>query len=105
MTYNKLIPTVQAAMPILISQMNDVYPGFLDDASYKLYPKESKGILGLNIKSEKFSPTLFWIDENLDVRPYYDTLLFGEEKWKIDRAIQKRLPLILRAIHTRPANP
>ena len=63
--------SLQLLMPAIIAQLEMTYPDIFSDTNYNLHDHGAKGLIGLNIHSDKYPSTLFWIDERLDVQPSF----------------------------------
>ena len=67
---NRAFVSLQLVMPVIIANLEMSYPNEFNDVNYTLYD-HGKGLVGLNIHSEKYPSTLFWIDERFNVQPSF----------------------------------
>ena len=90
----KVFVSLQSLMPTIIAHLEMAYPTLFDDATYSLH-EQGKGLIGLNLHSDKYPSTLFWIDERLDVRPAYRSR-YTEEQRQLDSKLKTNISELLK---------
>jgi hypothetical protein len=95
---NKHFIYLQSVMPTLITTLEKSFPDRLNNVNYNLHDHGSKGLVGLNIHSDKYPSSLFWIDERLDVRPSFGSLESGNDQYLFNTQLKKLLTYMLKAI-------
>ena len=87
---------LQSVMPTLITKLEKSFPDRLNNVNYNLHDHGAKGLVGLNLHSDKYPSSLFWIDERLDVRPSFDTLKGGNDHYIFNTELKKLLTYMLK---------
>lgn len=91
----RIFISLQDFMPVIIAHLEMAYPSKFRDVNYSLQDKSDKGLIGLNIHSDKYPSTLFWIDERLDVRPAFNNKP-SEEQRLFDSKLKKNISDLLK---------
>ena len=92
----KVFSNIENAMPSIIKELQKTYPNDFKNTEYILYPYTKRGLVGLNFKSDSFPSSLFWIDENLDVRACFGSLSRDEKYRVLNKEFQNILNVKLK---------
>ena len=85
--------TLQVLMPTILAHLEMIYPGYFTDATYSIHER-GNGLVGLNLHSDKYPSTLFWIDERFDVQPSFGK--YTELRYQFDSKLKKKLSDLLK---------
>ena len=87
--------TLQVLMPTILSHLEMTYPDYFLDANYSLHERGiDSGLVGLNLHSDIYPSTLFWIDDRLDVQMAFGK--YSEKRYQFDSKLKKQLSDLLK---------
>jgi hypothetical protein len=88
---SKVFIVAQVVLPTLVSKLESMYPDKFTNLNYTLHINPGRNTVGLNLSSNGFPSTLFWIDHTFDVRPCFSGSQYGVEKKEYDIKIKNLL--------------
>ena len=93
----KLFISMQIIMPTVVSHLESLYPNKFDNLNYTLHMLPNVNNVGLNVSSNAFPSTLFWIDDTYNVKPSISSKAMEENKEEIEK-IRKLIIALLKNI-------
>lgn len=88
-----IFQSLQVLMPAILAHLEMSYPDYFTDANYSLHLR-SKDLVGLNLHSDKYPSTLFWIDESLNVQTAFGK--YTEVRYQFDSKLKKKISELLK---------
>ena len=92
---HRVFLSIQAVMPAVLAHLESIYPEEFSEANYSLHDHVSKGLVGLNLQSDKYPSTLFWIDERLTVQPAF-LHKTSEAHWQLNSQLKRKISDLLK---------
>ena len=92
---HRIFLSIQAVMPAILAHLESIYPEEFSEANYSLSDHSKKGLVGLNLHSDKYPSTLFWIDERLTVQPAF-LHKTTEAHWQLNSQLKRKISDLLK---------
>lgn len=95
MAAHPIFLSLQVLMPAILAHLETIYPEEFSEANYSLHDHGSKGLVGLNLHSDKYASTLFWIDERLTVQPAFHNIQ-SEKQYNLNSQVKRKISDLLK---------